>query len=72
MPTLEDLITNAKELQEHFKVEEIKRDKEIVCKDCGITFIFTIKDQEIYEHKGFKAPVRCKECRKAKRRNRRR
>lgn len=67
MPTIEDLITNAKELQEHFQVEEIKSDKEIVCKDCGITFIFTVKDQEIYEKNEFKTPVRCKRCRKVKR-----
>lgn len=72
MPTIEDLITNAKELQEHFQVQEIKSDKEIVCKDCKETFIFTIKDQEIYEKNEFKTPVRCRECRKAKRRNIRR
>ena len=39
-------------------------DKEIVCKDCGKTFIFTVREQEFYKEKGLEHdPVRCKECR---------
>ncbi len=52
-----------------------KKDKVIVCKDCGKEFTFTVRDQEFYEEKGFtNEPVRCKECRdkkKAERNNRR-
>lgn len=44
-----------------------KKDKVIVCKDCGKEFTFTVRDQEFYEEKGFtNEPVRCKECRDKK------
>ncbi len=49
------------------------QDKTLVCKDCGQEFIFTARDQEFYAEKGFSNPVRCKECRiarKAERNNR--
>ncbi len=38
----------------------------IICKDCGTEFDFTTRDQEFYEQMGFDKPVRCKECREAK------
>ena len=39
-------------------------DKDLVCKDCGATFIFTIGEQEFYAEKGFEnEPQRCRECR---------
>ncbi len=42
-------------------------DKEIVCKDCGKTFVFTVGEQNFYKEKGFEhEPVRCAECRKAR------
>ncbi len=42
-------------------------DKEIVCKDCGKTFVFTVGEQNFYKEKGFEhEPVRCPECRKAR------
>lgn len=42
-------------------------DKKIICKDCGKEFIFTVGEQEFYKEKGFENdPVRCPECRKAK------
>ena len=42
-------------------------DKTIVCKDCGCEFIFTAGEQEFYKEKGFENdPVRCTECRIAK------
>ena len=42
-------------------------DKELVCKDCGKTFVFTAGEQEFYAEKGFQnEPQRCKECRNAK------
>lgn len=42
-------------------------DKTIVCKDCGKEFTFTAGEQEFYAQKGLiNEPVRCKECRAAK------
>lgn len=42
-------------------------DKTIICKDCGKEFIFTEGEQAFYAEKGFtNEPVRCSECRKAR------
>jgi len=42
-------------------------DKTLVCKDCGNEFVFTAGEQEFYAEKGFQnEPLRCKECRVAK------
>ena len=42
-------------------------DKTLVCKDCGQEFVFTAGEQEFYAEKGFQnEPMRCKECRVAK------
>lgn len=42
-------------------------DKVLTCKDCGAEFTFTVGEQEFYAEKGFtNDPVRCKECRAAK------
>ena len=50
-----------KKLSEELQME----DKKLVCKDCGITFTFKVKDQEFYRDMGFKTePKRCLECRK--------
>jgi len=38
----------------------------ITCKDCGKGFEFTANEQRFYEEKGFSNPVRCKECRNAR------
>ena len=43
-----------------------KQTKVIVCKDCGKEFDFTAGEQEFYAEQGFNEPVRCKECRQAK------
>ena len=46
--------------------EQLK-DETIVCKDCGKEFVFTVGEQQFYAEKGFQnKPVRCKECRIAK------
>jgi hypothetical protein len=46
-------------------------DKKIVCRDCGKTFVFTVRDQEFYKEKGFtNEPVRCKDCRNARKTSR--
>ena len=42
-------------------------DKELTCKDCGKTFVFTAGEQEFYAEKGFQnQPQRCKDCRQAR------
>jgi hypothetical protein len=40
--------------------------KKLICKECGKEFEFTVGEQRFYEEKGFAAPIRCKECRDAK------
>lgn len=45
------------------------QDKVLVCKDCGKEFVWTAGEQQFYAEKGFQnEPVRCKECREAKKR----
>lgn len=47
-------------------------DKTLVCKDCGAEFIFTEGEQAFYAEKGFdNEPQRCKECRIARKNQRR-
>ncbi len=43
-------------------------DKNITCRDCGSTFVFTVGEQEFFAEKGFtNEPVRCPTCRSARR-----
>jgi CxxC-x17-CxxC domain-containing protein len=43
-------------------------DKEIACKDCGNSFVFTAGEQEFYAAKGLQnEPARCPRCRTARR-----
>ena len=47
------------------------KDIELVCKDCGEKFMFTVRDQEFYAEKGFQnQPARCKACRDKKKNER--
>lgn len=47
-------------------------DKTLICKDCGNEFTFTAGEQEFYAEKGFEnEPLRCKECRNAKKNSKR-
>ncbi|MDF2519722.1 MAG: CDGSH-type zinc finger protein [Clostridia bacterium] len=42
-------------------------DKELTCKDCGNTFVFTEGEQAFYKEKGFEnEPQRCPDCRKSR------
>jgi len=42
-------------------------DKFIECSDCGNTFTFSVKDQELFHSKGYThAPKRCPSCRQAR------
>ena len=46
-------------------------DRTLVCKDCGNEFIFTVGEQEFYKEKGFdNDPVRCPDCRRARKQQR--
>lgn len=45
----------------------LPEDKEIVCKLCGKTFIFTVEEQQFYASKNFPAPKHCKRCAKKRR-----
>ena len=46
-------------------------DETLVCKDCGKEFIFSAGEQEFYAEKGFEnKPVRCRDGRDKRRRNR--
>lgn len=46
-------------------------DKTLICKDCGAEFIFSEGEQEFFKEKGFENdPVRCPECRKARKQRR--
>jgi CxxC-x17-CxxC domain-containing protein len=43
------------------------QDKTLNCRDCGSDFVFSVSEQEFYAEKGFQNdPVRCPDCRKAK------
>ncbi|MGH7245596.1 MAG: zinc-ribbon domain containing protein [Candidatus Levyibacteriota bacterium] len=43
------------------------QDQTLTCKDCGKPFVWTASEQQFYQEKGFQnAPVRCPDCRAAK------
>ncbi len=43
-------------------------ERTLSCRDCGRSFPFTVEEQEFFAQKGFtNDPVRCPECRAAKR-----
>ena len=47
-------------------------DKNLTCKDCGSEFVFTEGEQSFYREKGFENdPVRCPDCRRARKNARR-
>src|SRR5438067_7342441 len=41
-------------------------DKTLTCRDCGSTFTFTEGEQDFYAQKGYSEPMRCPDCRAAK------
>lgn len=46
-------------------------DKTLICRDCGVTFVFTAGEQSFYQEKGLvHDPQRCTACRAARRRER--
>ena len=47
-------------------------DKMLICKDCGVEYAFTEGEQAFYKEKGFEnEPVRCPDCRRARKNARR-
>ena len=71
-----EIVKQQKEAQQKVEEEPLKGKKKgkkkvmenikLVCKDCGKEFDFTVGEQRFYEEKGFAQPIRCKECRDAK------
>src|SRR5439155_23012808 len=41
-------------------------DKTLTCRDCGTNFTFTEGEQDFYAQKGYTEPMRCADCRAAK------
>lgn len=60
-----DQIKYIKKIEEERKIENMEN-KTLKCKDCGKEFEFTVGEQKFFEEKGFGEPVRCRECRNAK------
>jgi hypothetical protein len=46
--------------------KETRQDEERVCKDCGASFVFSVKEQRFNELKGFAAKARCADCVRSK------
>ena len=71
---IKDLMTDG-ELQECLEVVEdtvaklalVEKDKEIVCKLCGKTFVFSVGEQQFYKSKNFPDPKCCRKCAKKRR-----
>ena len=42
------------------------QDKEILCADCGRTFLLTASEQQFFQERGMNEPKRCKDCRQAR------
>lgn len=42
------------------------QDRSLTCVDCGNDFVWTAKDQDFFQRKGFQQPKRCKDCRTKK------
>ena len=39
-------------------------DRTLSCRDCGTSFVFSVREQEFYQSKGFEnEPTRCADCR---------
>lgn len=52
---------------EVFEEDNEFSDKEILCVDCDVNFIWSAGEQAFFRDKGLKnAPKRCKDCKKAK------
>jgi CxxC-x17-CxxC domain-containing protein len=47
-------------------------DRNLPCRECGVSFVFSAREQEFYQAKGFENdPARCPDCRTARKQGRR-
>ena len=47
--------------------KSVYENKTLICKDCGNSFDFSVRDQMFYAEKGFEnEPQRCRDCRNAR------
>jgi DNA-directed RNA polymerase subunit RPC12/RpoP len=44
----------------------VAEDKNLTCRDCGKTFVFTAGEQAFFAEKGLSDPIRCPDCRRAR------
>jgi len=42
------------------------QDRTLKCADCGVSFVFTVREQEFYQERNFSEPRRCPSCRAAR------
>ena len=45
----------------------LPEDKEIICRECGRHFVFSIGEQQFYKSKNFPDPKCCRKCAKKRR-----
>lgn len=45
---------------------EDHREDQIVCADCGASFLFSAGEAAVFQQRGLAAPKRCKDCRRAR------
>ena len=47
-------------------------DRSLICRECAAAFVFSAREQEFYESRGFEnEPTRCPDCRSARKSGRR-
>lgn len=46
--------------------KKIYENQTLNCRACGAEFVYTVSEQKFFEGKGFGAPIRCQNCRDAK------
>ena len=66
---LTELIEDLQGMDETSKllVDEPLRDQKLRCVGCEQEFLFAVGEQQFFLSKGFSPPIRCKNCRKARR-----
>ena len=45
----------------------MSRDRLLICSDCGKSFLFAVTEQLHFLARGFADPIRCRNCRRARR-----
>jgi len=48
----------------------VAEDKNLTCRDCGKTFVFTAGEQAFFAEKGLSDPIRCPDCRRLRKQQR--